>query len=85
MIMMTNAKWRDSARNPRFFIMDAAAIFPLVLFLLHISLWTFVLAIISMFFLMVLERFQFTIPVFMRWLRSFLAGNQRIAYPWWRE
>lgn len=41
------AHWRDSARNVRFWIVDSRAAFPLLLFLLHIRLWTFVLAIIA--------------------------------------
>lgn len=85
MIAPPNAKWRDSARTPRFFIVDATASFPLVIFLLHIRLWTFSLACGAILFFMVLERFEFTVPVFLRWIRSFLAGPDRIAYPWWRE
>ncbi len=81
---LETAHWRDIARTPRFFIMDSLAAFPLLFFFLHIRLWTFITALVIILFLMILERFKFTIPVFLRWLKSFLAGPLRIAKPWWR-
>lgn len=84
-MVQPGAKWRDSARNPRFFVVDALAAFPLVLFLLHIRLWTFYLAILAIIFFAVIERFNFTIPIFLRWVRSTLAGRIRVAKPAWRE
>lgn len=77
--------WRDSARNPRFFMIDALAAIPLVLFLLHIKLWTFIVTLTLVIFFAVLERFKFTVPIFLRWLRSTIAGKHRVAHPWWRE
>ncbi len=79
------AFWRDSARVPRFFFVDALSAFPLVLFLLHIRQWTFILAILSIAFFAVLERFKFTTPIFFRWLRSCIAGRVRVARPAWRD
>lgn len=76
--------WRDSARRTRFFMLDSAAILPIFIFVLHIRLWTFILALILITFFWILERFKFTIPVFFRWLRSTLAGPLRIAKPFWR-
>lgn len=81
----TEAHWRDAARTPRFYIMDSLAAFPLLLFFLHIRLWTFLAALAVIVFLMILERFKFTIPVFFRWLRLTLAGPLRVARPWWRS
>ena len=78
------AHWRDSARSPRFFVVDATATFPLLLFLLHMRMWTFLLAIGFIVFFMILERFKFTVPIFKRWVSATLAGNHRVAYPWWR-
>lgn len=77
--------WRDSARPARFFLVDARAAFPLVLFILHIKIWTFVVAIIAMIFFALLERWGFTIPVFLRWTRSFLAGKYKTSTPAWRQ
>ena len=81
----TDAHWRDSARNPRFFGIDAFSSFPLILMLVKIELWTFLLALSTIIFFAILERFKFTIPVFLRWVRATMAGPHRIAYPWWRE
>lgn len=76
------AHWRDSARSPKFFVLDAFSAFPLVLFLLHIRLWTFFLACSICVFFMVLNRFGFTVVVFFRWLRAFLIGNNRLSRSW---
>lgn len=77
--------WRDSARSARFFMIDYRAAFPLILFLLHIQWWSFFLAIGATFFFALLERFGFSVTVFLRWLRSTLAGPRKIAIPWWKE
>ena len=78
-----NAHWRDSARPAKFFFFDAKAAFPLLLFLVHIRWWTFILAIIAMLFFTILNRYGFSVNVFLRWFRSFLAGPRKIAIPWW--
>jgi len=78
-----NAHWRDSARSARFFIVDAQAAFPLLLFLLHIKLWTFVVAVLAMLFFTTLNRFGFSVIVFLRVVRSFLAGKRKNSFPWW--
>ena len=80
-----SAHWRDSARAARFFLIDYRAAFPLLLFLLHIRIWTFVAAVITMFFLSLLEHYGFTVTVFLRLLRSALAGPRKFAIPWWKE
>lgn len=77
------AHWRDSARSIRFFIWDGKAVFPMVLFLMHIAIWTFVLALGTMMFFTILNRYGFSPIVFGRWLRSFVAGPRKITQPWW--
>lgn len=79
-----SAHWRDSARSARFFMVDARAAFPLFLFLMHIRMWTGLLVLISAVFFAIIEHYGFTVPVFLRWLRSFLAGNVKSAQPWWK-
>jgi intracellular multiplication protein IcmT len=79
------AHWRDSARNVRFFFVDYRACFPLLVLLFHIRLWTFIVAIIAVLFFTALERYGFTVAVFSRWLRAFLAGPRKMAQPWWRR
>lgn len=80
----TDVSWRDSARTPRFFFMDAYAALPLLIFVLHIRWWTFGVAVGFTLFFILLERFKFTLPVFFRWLKSFIAGPLRTAKPWYR-
>lgn len=79
------AHWRDSARNVRLWIVDYRATFPLFLFFVHIQIWTFLVAIIATVFFGLLERWGFTVGVFFRWLRAFVAGPRKIAQPWWRN
>jgi intracellular multiplication protein IcmT len=79
------AAWRDTARSARFFFVDYRAAFPLLLFLLHIKFWTFFLAIGVIVCLYILERYGYTVPVFLRIVRSFLAGSRKSARPWWRK
>lgn len=81
----SDTHWRDSARVPRFFVVDARAAFPLVLFLLHMRLWTFIVAVLFMLFFAMLERFGFTVQIFFRWFKAFLAGPHKTAAPWWKE
>ncbi len=79
------AYWRDSARNVRLWFIDFRACFPLLFFLLHIRLWTFLLALLTTLFFAGLERYGFSLAIFARWLRSFIAGPRKIAQPWWRQ
>jgi intracellular multiplication protein IcmT len=79
------AHWRDSARRAKFFGIDAYATFPFLLFLLHIRLWTFIIAICTVAFFGTIEKFGFTVPVFLRWFKNFLAGDLKKAIPWWHK
>ncbi|OGT37355.1 MAG: phosphoesterase [Gammaproteobacteria bacterium RIFCSPHIGHO2_12_FULL_38_14] len=79
------AHWRDSARNVKFFFIDSRATFPLLILLLHIRLWTFILALFAIAFFTLLERFGFTPGVFLRWVRAYVAGPRKVAQPWWKN
>lgn len=83
MAINPDAHWRDSARPIKFFIWDGRAVFPVVLFLMHMVLWTFILTIVLIGFFSVLNRYGFTPIVFARWLRSLIAGSRKLAIPWW--
>lgn len=85
MARRADTHWRDSARTARFFMIDSRAAFPLLLFLMHIKLWSFLLAIFAMGFFALLEHYGFTVPVFLRWARSALSGARKVAVPWWKE
>jgi len=76
--------WRDSARSARFFMVDARAAFPIFLFLMHIRVWTAVVALVSIVFFGFIEHYGFTVPVFLRWLRSTLGGSNIVSSPWWK-
>jgi intracellular multiplication protein IcmT len=78
-----DASWRDSARFPKMFIFDSRAVFPVLFFFLHITLWTFIVVVIAMIFFTLLLRFGFTISIFLRWVRSTIAGRRKAAIPWW--
>lgn len=80
----STAHWRDSARTARFFVVDARAAFPIFFFLMHIRIWTAILLVVSIVFFGIIEHYGFTLPVFFRWVRSFLAGGHKSSQPWWR-
>jgi intracellular multiplication protein IcmT len=64
---------------------DYRACFPLLILLFHFSWATFVFAMVAILFFYLLERYGFTVAVFGRWLRSFVAGPRKIAQPWWKR
>ena len=85
MAILESTHWRDASRTPRFYFMDAFAALPLLIFCMHIKIWTFLTALAFIAFFVILEKFKFSVPVFFRWFRCTLAGPIRIARPWWRE
>lgn len=82
-VSIAHASWRDSARYPKFFFLDSRAVFPIFIFLVHIQVWTFAVAITAMVFFSLLMRFGFTLSSFMRFFRAFIAGKRKMAKPWW--
>ena len=69
--------WRDSAIVPTFFFLDYRAVFPLLLVILHIAIWTMVISLISILGIAFIQRFGFTPPVALRFIRMRLAGRVR--------
>lgn len=82
-LVNSNPHWRDSARNVRFFIWDGKTAFPMLLLILHVSWWTFGIAIASTLFFTLLNRYGFTPVVFGRLLRNAIAGRRKISTHWW--
>lgn len=78
-----NASWRDSARRSKLWIFDSSATFPLVFMMFSFTFSSFVIVLCFVAFLSVLSYYGYTIPVFLRFLRSKLAGKRKIAVPWW--
>lgn len=83
MKVKADAHWRDSARSIRFFIWDGKAVFPMVVFLMYMRIWTLIVALVTMMFFTILNRYGFSPIVFLRWLRNFVAGSRKISRPWW--
>jgi intracellular multiplication protein IcmT len=52
---------------------------------MHIKWWTFGIAITIMIFFALLEKYGFSLLVFGRWLRSFMAGPLKSSDPWWKK
>ncbi|MFI4957201.1 MAG: IcmT/TraK family protein [Gammaproteobacteria bacterium] len=77
------AHWRDSSRSVRFFFVDYRALFPLLILIFLPRLWTFGVAVFGITFFMILERYGFTVNVFLRLARGLLGGPFKIARPWW--
>lgn len=71
--------WRNTQRPARFFSLDARAIAPLLLFLVHAKLWTFALAVIMMFVFWFLERRGLTFEASLRAFRCWILGSNRPA------
>lgn len=83
--LKVRAHWRDSVRPARFFVIDARSALPCLLFLVHIRWWTFWTFLTIAVFFALLERLGFTMVVFGRVMRSFLAGSRKLCRPWWRD
>lgn len=71
--------WRNTARTARFFVFDARAAAPLLLFIIHMRLWTLILALVVIIIFAVLERFGLTVNLAMRRFRVWFFGPLRPA------
>lgn len=71
--------WRNTARITRFFMFDARAAAPLLLFIMHMRLWTLILAIFVIIVFAILERFGLTVTIALRRFRVWILGPTRPA------
>ena len=79
------ANWRDSARNVRFFYYRLSGNFSSLQFFCCIYGYGLLFLLFSLtLFFSLLERWVFTVSVFLRWLRAYVAGPRKIAQPWWK-
>lgn len=67
--------WRDTGRQLKLFVFNAYLAVPLLIFLLHITWWTFTLLVATAIFMFVIERKGFTVPVALLALRAWIAGR----------
>lgn len=72
--------WSDTARNPRLFIIDARALIPLAIWLLHICWETFYVGAIGVLGFAALERFNITPMCAFLILRTKLIGKRRVKH-----
>ncbi len=75
----SSSHWRNTARPARFFSVDARACLVVLLFIVHIRLWTLLLMIGVLVLCAIMERFGMTLPVAFRRVRLFFIGNYRPA------
>ncbi|WP_440993251.1 IcmT/TraK family protein [Cysteiniphilum litorale] len=75
-----DAHWRDSARTPKFFVIDAQVFIPIVLCLFHFRLWTVFLCAVVAIILIVLNYFKLNIKDFLQLLRELIVGREKIVY-----
>ncbi len=70
--------WRDSARTPLMYKVDARAFFLVILCLLHATRYTIGSAIIFIIFLSILNYYQLSLVAFLRLMRTALGGSRKI-------
>lgn len=75
--------WQNTGREPKLWIMNSTTSFPLLLFLVNISVYTLGLVVVTMVVFFILDYYGFKPKVFVRYIRSFLAGGRKSARPWW--
>lgn len=78
-----DAHWRDTSRAVQFFLVDYRAMFPLLICLFIPRLWSLTAAGVAILFFAGLQHYGFTVRVFLRLFRGFLAGPRKVAKPWW--
>jgi hypothetical protein len=76
---LDNSLWRYTALSPKFFCVDAKAVFPLGIFALHWSWITLTVALVSTLGLLILQRKHIPFGAFLRYLRVLLVGRFRPA------
>ena len=87
--MSTNSgiQWRFTACKVRIGPFDAMIVLPpLLLFAMHIKLWTAILLAVVIITMWTIELFfHMPLGIALRAARSFIAGKKRPAVPWWKE
>ena len=75
-----DAHWRDSARTPKFFVIDAQVFIPIVLCLFHFRLWTVCLCVTVGVILVVLNYFKLNLMSSLQLVREFIVGREKIVH-----
>ncbi len=77
--------WRNTMVPVRLYIVDARALIPVMIFLVHWRWSTLYLAGAGIAAFTVLEWFGLTFPAARRTIRRFLVGSVRPAIPAWKK
>lgn len=70
--------WRETYRAPRFLIFDYRVGIVLVIFFLHIRLWTLYLCVIFFLIFWFIERAGYSVPATFRYLRRIFSSDLRL-------
>ena len=71
--------WRNSMRPTRFFAFDSKAVLGILLVIIHIRMWTFVLALVVIGVFWLAERAGYSFEAAFRRLRVLILGPKRPA------
>ncbi len=77
--------WRNTMMPVRIYVVDARALIPVMIFMLHWRLGTLYLAGAGIALFTVLEWFGLTFPAGRRTIRRLLVGRIRPAIPSWKK
>lgn len=68
-------EWYNTARNPKFFIVDAKFGIFIIIFLTHIRIYTFLMLVVAFIFLFILEQNKINFKTFLKITREFFSGK----------
>jgi len=71
--------WRNTQKPARFFAFDARSFTAIFLFLVHMRVWTLIVAVVTMLTFWVMERRGLTFEAALRAFRVWLLGRRRPA------
>jgi intracellular multiplication protein IcmT len=77
--------WRNTMMPVRIYVVDARALIPVMIFMLHWRLSTLYLAGAGIALFTILEWFGLTFPAARRTIRRYLVGRIRPAFPSWKK
>lgn len=69
--------WRNTALTPKFFMLDARTLFPMLIFFFHMRSWTFYVAIIGVGLFSMLTRKGYSPIILFRLIRMAIAGKHK--------
>lgn len=76
---MADIHWRNTMKSARFFALDARAVFPFLLVLIHVRGWTLMLAFVCTILFWVAERVGLRFDSALRAVRAWLVAPFRPA------